>query len=130
MGRKYLNVICPKCGKDTLYDPGLDDRQYIAVCENCKNHFTYDEIYGKFEAETPAEKKKCTCGGCKSGLEWKKPSAFGYKYVALYLAYQPGYPLMVVDWRTGEGYRDIRTRERVNPVLLAEINLPEKTGGE
>lgn len=30
-------------------------------------------------------------------------------YGKLYLAYEPGYPLTVADWKTGYGYRDVRT---------------------
>ena len=43
----------------------------------------------------------------------------------LYLAYRSGYPLTVVDWECGEGYRDIRNYAHVNPELLARINLPK-----
>ena len=46
-------------------------------------------------------------------------------YGMLYLAYQPGYPLMVADWKTGHGYRDVRTGESISPIRVAYINLPE-----
>ena len=43
----------------------------------------------------------------------------------LYLAYQPGYPLMIADWKTGHGYRDVRTGESIDPIRVAYINLPD-----
>lgn len=46
-------------------------------------------------------------------------------YNKLYLAWQPGYPMMIADWRTGRGYRDVNTDISINPVLVAYINMPE-----
>lgn len=34
---------------------------------------------------------------------------------------------MVADWRTGHGYRDVRTGESIDPVMVAYINLPVET---
>ena len=45
-------------------------------------------------------------------------------YSQMYLAYQPGYPLMVADWQTGHGFRDVRTDRSIQPVLLARISPP------
>lgn len=61
-------------------------------------------------------------------LEWITPEE-GRKHTwdKLYLVYQPGYPLMVADWRTGHGYRYIRTGESIDPVMVAYINLPVET---
>lgn len=47
-------------------------------------------------------------------------------YGKLYLAYQPGYPLMIADWKTGHGYRDVRTGETIWPIRVAIINLYDK----
>lgn len=46
-------------------------------------------------------------------------------YKKLYLAYCPGYPLIIADWRTGYGYRDVRTGESIHPTRVAYINLPD-----
>jgi len=46
-------------------------------------------------------------------------------YGRLYLAYQPGYPLMIADWKTGHGYRDVRTGDSIRPTRVAYINLPD-----
>lgn len=43
----------------------------------------------------------------------------------LYLAYQPGYALTIVDWKSGSGFKDIKTREIVYPTMIALINLPK-----
>lgn len=60
-------------------------------------------------------------------LDWISPAEGREKtYKKLYLAYQPGYPLMVADWKTGYGYRDVRTGESVNPIRVAYINLPDE----
>lgn len=69
-------------------------------------------------------------GGIKM-LEWITPEE-GRKntYRKLYLAYQPGYPLMVADWKTGHGYRDVRTGESINPIRVAYINLYDYDIGE
>ena len=47
-------------------------------------------------------------------------------YNKLYLAYQPGYPLMVADWKTGHGYRNVRTGEGINPKMVAYIDVPSQ----
>lgn len=49
-------------------------------------------------------------------------------YGKLYLAYEPGYPLMVADWKTGYGYRDVRTGMSIKPIRVAYINLPDDQG--
>ena len=60
-------------------------------------------------------------------LEWITPEeGRKHTYDRLYLAYQPGYPLMIADWETGYGYRDIRTGKSIRPVAVAYINLPEE----
>ena len=46
-------------------------------------------------------------------------------YQKLYLAYQPGYPLMIADWKTGHGYRDVRTGVSISPTKVAYINGPK-----
>lgn len=59
-------------------------------------------------------------------LDWIDPAQdHNIDCKQLYLAYCPGYPLMVADWRTGHGYRDIRTRETIHPLRIAYINLPD-----
>ena len=60
-------------------------------------------------------------------LDWITPEE-GRKntYMKLYLAYQPGYPLFVADWKTGYGYRDVRTGESIDPIRVAYINLPDE----
>ena len=60
-------------------------------------------------------------------LEWITPEE-GRKstYNRLFLVYQPGYPLMVADWKTGYGYRDVRTGESIRPIRVAYINLPDE----
>lgn len=60
-------------------------------------------------------------------LEWMtaKEARDQNTYQQLYLAYQPGYPLFVADWRTGYGFRDVRTGESIHPIRVAQINLPE-----
>lgn len=59
-------------------------------------------------------------------LKWITP-AEGRKstFNKLYLALQPGYPLMIADWKTGHGYRDVRTGISIQPMLVAYINMPE-----
>ena len=47
-------------------------------------------------------------------------------YGKLYLAYEPGYPLTVADWKTGYGYRDVRTGMSIQPIRVAYINLPDQ----
>lgn len=60
-------------------------------------------------------------------LEWITPREdTKYKYGRLYLAYQPGYPLMVADWKVGHGYRDVRTGDHIDPLRIAYINLPDQ----
>ena len=46
-------------------------------------------------------------------------------YQKLYLAYQPGYPLMIADWKSGHGYRDVRTGVSINPTKVGYINGPK-----
>lgn len=60
-------------------------------------------------------------------LKWITPEE-GLKVTwgRLYLAYCPGYPLVVADWKTGRGYRDVRTGESIQPAAVAYINLPEE----
>ena len=67
-------------------------------------------------------------GGMKM-LEWITPEE-GRKDTCrkLYLAYQPGYPLMVADWKTGFWYRDVRTGESIMPIRVAYINLYDLEG--
>ena len=58
-------------------------------------------------------------------LEWITPEE-GRKNTLekLYLVYKIGYPLMVCDWKTGHGYREITTGMSVRPDLVAYINMP------
>lgn len=59
-------------------------------------------------------------------LDWITPEE-GRKdtWEKLYLAYKVGYPLMVCDWKTGHGYREIETGISISPDLVAYINVPE-----
>ena len=59
-------------------------------------------------------------------LEWITPEE-GRKstYEQLFLIFKLGYPLMICDWKTGHGYREICTGISVNPDLVARINLPD-----
>ena len=60
-------------------------------------------------------------------LEWITPKKGREDtYNKLYIAYQPGYPLMIADWKTGYGYRDVRTGESIEPLVVAYINLPNE----
>jgi len=43
----------------------------------------------------------------------------------LFLSYRTGWPLCVVYFRTGEGWRRIDNNNSVNPELVAQINLPD-----
>ena len=47
-----------------------------------------------------------------------------------YIAYQPGYPLMIADWKCGIGYFDVRTGITIDPKLLAPFNLPKELFNE
>lgn len=59
-------------------------------------------------------------------LDWITPEEGRKKtWEKLYLAYKVGYPLMVCDWKTGRGYREIKTDISINPDLVAYINVPE-----
>ena len=56
---------------------------------------------------------------------WLRPNeCAGDSHSQLYLAYQPGYPLMIADWKVGRGFRDVRTDISINPTLIARINAP------
>lgn len=55
-------------------------------------------------------------------LEWKDSKDCNGE--GLYLVYRNGYPLIVVEWKCGYGYIDIRTGLTVQPFKLAKINLP------
>ena len=58
-------------------------------------------------------------------LHWITPNEDAQKLQRkLYLAYVPGYPLFVADWRTGHGYRNVATGEHIEPDLIAVINAP------
>ena len=58
-------------------------------------------------------------------LKWISPAeGREHTWKKLYLAFQPGYPLMIADWKTGHGYRDVRTGESIDPTQVAYINLP------
>lgn len=59
-------------------------------------------------------------------LEWITPEE-GRKntWEKLYLVYKIGYPLMVCDWKTGHGYREVTTGMSVIPDLVAYINMPD-----
>ena len=48
-------------------------------------------------------------------------------YNKLYLAWQPGYPLMIADWLVGRGYRDVNTDISIHPLLVAYIEMPTMT---
>ena len=60
-------------------------------------------------------------------LHWRKPRELSYSDIKdkLFLAYQPGYALVVCDWTTGEGWKDIKTNKCVDPEFVAVINLPD-----
>lgn len=60
-------------------------------------------------------------------LDWKTSEQWLHtlSYGNLYLAYRQGYPLMVVEWRSGTGFKDIKTGEIVIPKMIAIINLPK-----
>lgn len=60
-------------------------------------------------------------------LNWisAKDGLIRYKNGDLMIAYQPGYPLMIADWKVGHGYRDVRTGESINPTRVAYIDLPD-----
>ena len=64
-------------------------------------------------------------GGSEMALEWIAPEE-GRKNTLekLYLVYKIGYPLMVCDWKTGHGYREVTTGMSVSPDLVAYINMP------
>jgi len=42
----------------------------------------------------------------------------------LFLAYEPGHPLMVSEWKCGHGFLDVRTGLHISPTHLAYINAP------
>ena len=60
-------------------------------------------------------------------LNWKKPSELSYNDIVgrLFLAYRSGYALTVCDWKTGRGWKDIKTNESIDPEFVAVINLPD-----
>jgi hypothetical protein len=88
--------------------------------ENFCGYVNYCEEDGKPEW--------CPLKQNKRGLEWVTPEKGRENtWNKLYIAYQPGYPLMIADWRTGYGYRDVRTGESIDPVMVAYINLPVET---
>ena len=59
-------------------------------------------------------------------LKWITPEE-GRKptYEQLFLVFKLGYPLMICDWKTGHGYREIYTGISVSPDLVARINVPD-----
>lgn len=60
-------------------------------------------------------------------LEWISPEEGREStYKKLYIAYQPSYALAICDWKTGIGYRDIRSGLSMNPTKVALINVPEE----
>lgn len=60
-------------------------------------------------------------------LTWMHPKyiPFTSKQNDLFLAYRMGWPLCVVYFRTGEGWRRIDNNNSVSPELIAHINLPD-----
>ena len=60
-------------------------------------------------------------------LEWITPEE-GRKstYDQLFLVLKLGYPLMICDWKTGHGYRELCTGMSVtSPDLVVRINVPD-----
>lgn len=43
----------------------------------------------------------------------------------MYIAYQPGYPLMISSWKVGRGFVDVRTNETIQPVYLFRFTPPK-----
>ncbi len=60
-------------------------------------------------------------------LIWIHPKYIPYTEAqnSLFLSYQIGWPICVAYWRTGMGWRRIDNGERVDPELVAQINLPD-----
>lgn len=110
-----MNILktCPVCKKQNIkFYP--ERREYR--CIGCNIYFNDDNVILK--REEIDSKVTYACG------EWMDPIKIGCSHNKLYLAYQPGYPMMIVDFTTGHGLRDIRTRDHVEPIKVAEINLP------
>jgi len=95
------------------------EKNISAIIESCftetKEEIKKEAIDSIVEYIREYENNKDIC--------WTPSNLVGWS--DLYLAYTPGRPLMVVDWKCGHGYRDIINRETVHPKYLARIVLPE-----
>ena len=112
-GDKFVIEIGQVISGQHIGDGGTDNALYLIKGFNA---LTFDE-YGLNKLDRPKEET--------GRLKWMTP-ADGLKSTVnkLYLAYQPGYPLMVADYKTGHGYRDVRTGETISPTMVAYINVP------
>ena len=63
----------------------------------------------------------------KGALTWIRPKyiPFTSEQHDLFLSYKEGWPLWVVYFRDGHGWRRIDNDNPVNPELVAHINLPD-----
>ena len=58
--------------------------------------------------------------------EWLRPDRCHHDALdQMYIAYQPGYPLMIADWQVGRGYRDVRTDVSIQPTYLSRFSPPK-----
>lgn len=61
------------------------------------------------------------------GNQWfTREQTYNFPKDTLYLAYQFGYPLRVVQFITGRGMVDVRTDDSCNPTKFMPIELPEE----
>ena len=98
--RKNIEAVLDSCFSETK-----DENKKAALDNICKL-ITKDQSNPNINWITPAEGREHT-------------------FNKLYLAFQPGYPMMIADWKTGHGYRDVRTGVSIQPTLVAYIDLPK-----